>query len=103
MKEWVTSKAVKTAIDTMQNEINDKISKTDANNPFETTYKDKDGKELVKVGDKYYKKEDVKNLKYDKIKKKFVNSDNSDLATDQQPKEVAKMGLKRRLAKKWYT
>lgn len=93
----VTSKAVKTAIDTMQNEINDKISKTDANNPFETTYKDKDGKELVKVGDKYYKKEDVKNLKYDETKKKFVNSDNSDLATDQQPKEVAKNGVKAKI------
>ncbi|WP_249961243.1 YadA-like family protein [Histophilus somni] len=90
----VTSKVVKTALDDMKNEINNKISKTDANNPFETTYKDKDGNELVKVGDKYFKKEDVENLKYDEANKKFVNKDGSDLNSENQPKEVVKNEVK---------
>ncbi|WP_195836293.1 YadA-like family protein [Campylobacter portucalensis] len=80
----ITSKAVKTAIDAMQNEINDKISKTDANNPFKTTYKDENGKELEKHGDKFYKKEDIPDgVKYDKNKQKFVKTDGNE--TDKQP------------------
>ncbi|WP_249963457.1 YadA-like family protein [Histophilus somni] len=84
----VTSKAVKTALDDMQNEINNKISKTDANNPFETTYKDKDGKELEKHGDNFYKKDEIPDgAKYNADKGKFTDKDGRDLP--QQPTAIA--------------
>uniref|UniRef100_Q0I2H0 Autotransporter adhesin n=1 Tax=Histophilus somni (strain 129Pt) TaxID=205914 RepID=Q0I2H0_HISS1 len=89
----VTSKAVKTALDDMQSEINNKISKTDANNPFETTYKDKDGKELEKHGDNFYKKDEIPDgAKYNADKGKFTDKDGRELP--QQPTAIAKNEVK---------
>ncbi|WP_249963344.1 YadA-like family protein [Histophilus somni] len=71
--------------------IDEGLTLTDANNPFETTYKDKGGKELEKHGDKYFKKEEVAKLpegaKYDADKGKFTDKDGRDLP--QQPTAIA--------------